>query len=72
MASGVYGGFSEAQSKMVSFKDKVYKPIPENVEVYAKLFGLYRQIHDAFGGVKTESLANVMKDLLKIKEEARK
>lgn len=72
VASGVYGGFSEAQSKMVSFKDKVYKPIPENVEVYAKLFGLYRQIHDAFGGVKTESLANVMKDLLKIKEEARK
>lgn len=72
VASGVYKNFSEAQSKMVSFKSGVYSPIPENVEVYAKLFGLYRQIHDAFGGVRTENLGNVMKDLLKIKEEARK
>ncbi len=70
VASGVFDDFSQAQAKITSFKDVVYRPIPENVAVYEKLFSLYKELHDAFGGVETVDLGNVMKQLLKIKEEA--
>jgi L-ribulokinase len=68
-ANGGHASFAEAQAAMTGVKDKVYKPNPENHEVYNRLFALYRQLHDAFGGVKTEALGNVMKDLLKIQKE---
>jgi L-ribulokinase len=38
--------------------------------VYKRLYGLYKQLHDAFGTRGyNQSLYNVMKDLLAIKEE---
>ena len=69
VVSGCYSNFADAQKAMTGIKDTVYKPIPENVAIYAKLYKLYRQLHDAFGTAAYHgSLYNVMKDLLEIKE----
>lgn len=70
-ANGGYNDFASAQAAMTGVKDVVYKPISKNHAVYQKLYTLYKQLHDAFGlAGHTASLANVMKDLLKIKEAA--
>ena len=46
-----------------------YTPIRENVSVYEELYGLYRQLHDAFGiSGKAVDLAPVMKRLLDIRD----
>ena len=56
---------------MCGVKDVMYKPKAENVKIYQQLYKLYRQIHDAFGvDADAGRLANVMKDLLAIKERA--
>ena len=40
--------------------------------VYNQLYALYRQVHDAFGGLKKDAdLSRVMKDLLAIKHAQR-
>ena len=38
-----------AQRAMTGVKTTVYKPNKEAAYVYAKLYSLYRQLHDAFG-----------------------
>jgi L-ribulokinase len=70
--SGGYDDFAEAQSAMCGIKDITYKPIPENHKVYQKLYSLYKQLHDAFGLQDwSGKLANVMKELLKIKDSVK-
>jgi L-ribulokinase len=70
--SGGYDDFAEAQSAMCGIKDVTYKPIPENNQVYQRLYTLYKQLHDAFGLQEwSGKLANVMKDLLKIKDSVK-
>jgi len=62
-----------AVAAMTGTKDIVYEPKPEHVAVYRELYGLYRQLHDAFGGVeKQANLGGVMKKLMDIREIARK
>jgi len=70
-AAGGYDNFAAAQKAMTGVKATVYKPNPNNHAVYQRLYGLYKQVHDAFG-VKDHpaALSNVMKDLLDIKEQA--
>jgi L-ribulokinase len=69
--AGVHADFASAQKKMTSLKPKRYKPKSRNRVVYEKLYAAYRKVHDAFGGVnKTADLSGVMKDLIRIKEEA--
>jgi L-ribulokinase len=69
--AGVHPNFAAAQSKMTSLKPKRYRPDPARRKVYEKLYALYRELHDAFGGVKKDAvLSGVMKDLIRIKEEA--
>jgi len=66
--AGGYESVPEAQVSMCGIKDITYKPIPENQNVYKKLFGLYKNLHDSFGLADySSSLAHVMKDLLDIK-----
>jgi L-ribulokinase len=66
---GGYDDFNSAQAAMTGVKETVYKPIPANKEVYAKLYDLYKQLHDGFGiAGNNVCMANVMKDLLGIKE----
>ena len=44
----------------------------ENHQVYQKLYSLYKQLHDAFGLQGwSGKLANVMKELLKIKDSVK-
>ena len=68
-AAGGYAAFPEAQAAMTGVKKKTYKPDPRNRAVYAELYGLYKQLHDAFGTKEgSGSLYNVMKDLLDIRD----
>jgi L-ribulokinase len=55
---------------MTSLKPVNYSPKPENQATYNKLYEIYRQLHDGFGGVsKCADLSGVMKELIHIKEE---
>ena len=71
--AGGHDSFAEAQKAMTGLKPRVFKPEPLAHAVYKQLYPLYRQLHDAFG---TESwngnLYNVMKELLQIRDRARK
>jgi len=73
VAGGAYGRTEDAQKAMCGLKKTVYTPDAGNRMVYEKLFGLYRQLHDAFG-VKEYSggLSHVMKELLSIKTEVKR
>ena len=56
-------------SQMTTFRDIIYKPDASNFPVYRKLFGIYMQLHDAFGtDAYTAKLNNVMKDLLELRK----
>mgnify|MGYP006274613781 CR=1 FL=1 len=70
--TGGYGDFPSAQAAMTGLKEEAYKPDPEAKEIYDDLFELYSILHDSFGGVKEHALGGIMKQLLAIKERARK
>jgi L-ribulokinase len=66
--AGAHPDFATAQAAMTKLKDVCYQPIPENQVVYEELYALYRQLHDAFGGVNPSAdLGHVMKNLLILK-----
>jgi L-ribulokinase len=70
-AAGGYDTYTEAQAAMCGIKDTTFRPIPENVEVYKRLYTLYKQLHDSFGvSGHTADLSGIMKTLLEIKELA--
>jgi len=71
VVGGAHAGFDAAQTAMCGIKETTFKPIPENHQVYQRLYKLYRQLHDGFG-LKDDAIAmgNVMKELLDIKEKA--
>jgi len=67
--AGGHDSFAQAQAAMCGIKDVTYKPITQNHRVYQKLYLLYRQLHDAFGMQDwSGKMANVMKELLNIKD----
>ncbi len=71
--AGGHDSYAEAQKAMTGLKPRVFKPDPARHAVYEALYALYRELHDAFG---TESwngnLSNVMKQLIQIRDRARK
>jgi len=70
--AGGYDTVTEAQEKMTGVKPKVYQPDRQANMTYNALFKLYRQLHDAFGTTNyTGTLANVMKDLLALRDQVR-
>ena len=72
VVGGAYATAEEAQVTMTGVKERVYEPNPSAVATYKRLYALYRQLHDAFGTAEwSGSLANVMKDLIALREEAR-
>jgi len=83
VAGGGHSNFAQAQSAMCGIKDTTYKPIAENHHTYEQLYVLYKQLHDAFGtegwsgksagrrDLTKGGLANVMKELLDIKDSVR-
>jgi len=67
--AGAHPDFPTAQKKMTRLEKKQYRPIAKNRKTYDELYTLYRQLHDAFGGVHaTASVQRLMKDLLAIKQ----
>ncbi|MCD6393461.1 MAG: ribulokinase [Planctomycetes bacterium] len=68
-AAGGHDSFADAQAAMCGARDITYKPIAANQKIYAELYKLYKQLHDAFGLADyAPAPANVMKDLLNIKD----
>jgi L-ribulokinase len=69
--AGAHADFQCAQKAMSSLKDVSYRPIPKNQAVYDRMFTLYCQVHDAFGGVcKSADLSGIMKELIQIKTQS--
>jgi L-ribulokinase len=67
--AGGYGSVPKAQASMCGVKRKTFRPNPQNHKVYRELYSLYKQLHDAFGLASyAGKMANVMKDLLAIKD----
>jgi L-ribulokinase len=71
VAAGVHESTEEAQQAMVPSPSGAVDPDPDAVAVYAKLYGLYRRIHDAFGVGGPRDLYPVMKELHRIREATR-
>jgi L-ribulokinase len=72
VVGGAHPDTETARDAMTGTKDVVYTPNPNAVAVYAKLNKLYTDLHDAFGTKEwSGSLSHVMKDLIKIRDEAR-
>ena len=71
-AAGGYDDWTVAQDRMTSLKDRQFLPDPDARAVYDQLYGIYRELHDTFGGVPgaRADLGTVMKRLLAIKERA--
>ena len=58
---------------MTGVKSTLYEPIPANASVYAKLYSVYKTLHDAFGTAGFNgSLSGVMKDLVAIRHDVRR
>lgn len=64
---------AELQARVCKTRERIFEPIPGNQAVYAELYGLYRDLHDAFGTAGWSGrLDHVMKDLIAIRERQRK
>jgi L-ribulokinase len=64
-AKGGYDSIVDAAQRMARVRKETFKPIPENVAVYEKLYQEYSLLHDYFGRGEN----HVMKRLKKIREE---
>ncbi|MCL4812220.1 MAG: ribulokinase [Vicinamibacteraceae bacterium] len=69
-AAGGYDGFEEAQRQMTSLGEVTYQPRAGAARVYDELYGLYRELHDAFGDVAgaSASFGSFMKRLLALRD----
>ncbi|BBH22705.1 ribulokinase [Paenibacillus baekrokdamisoli] len=65
-SKGGYDNIVDAAASMARVREESFKPIPENVVVYDKLYAEYNLLHDYFG----RGANDVMKRLKAIKEEA--
>ncbi len=72
VAAGAHPTVEAAQAKMTGVKSVVFTPNAANAAIYARLYPIYRKLHDAFGATGfTGSLAGIMKDLIAIRNEVR-
>ena len=69
--AGEYSSIEEAMEHMTQVSDEVFVPDPESMQVYDRLYALYRKLHDAFGktGIHPD-VSEIMKDLIDIKMDA--
>jgi L-ribulokinase len=69
-AQGGFDAWTDAQDRMTSLKEKRFEPNPQAKHVYDQLYGIYRELHDTFGGVADSraDLSSLMKRLLDIKQ----
>jgi L-ribulokinase len=72
VAGKAYRTTRSAQRAMTGLKSTVYRPDREASRVYARLYGHYRTLHDAFGTPNPpQRLDHVMKDLISIRDSVR-
>ncbi|MCA8882846.1 MAG: ribulokinase [Rhodobacteraceae bacterium] len=70
-AGGAHATLDDAVAAMTGLGDTTYTPEPAHSAIYDKLYALYRDLHDAFGGVtRSADLSQVMKELIDIKATA--
>jgi L-ribulokinase len=70
-AAGGYDSWTEAQARMTSLAERRFLPDAAAHAVYNELYAIYRELHDAFGGVTASAdLGAVMKRLLAIRDRA--
>ncbi|MGG4552802.1 ribulokinase [Paenibacillus humicus] len=62
--AGGYDTILDAAERMARVKEETFKPIPENVEIYDRLYQEYSKLHDYFGRGEND----VMKRLKSIKK----
>jgi L-ribulokinase len=71
-AAGGYDDWTEAQERMTSIKNTQFTPDAAACAVYDELYGIYRELHDAFGGVsdggRPAGFGTMMKRLLAVKD----
>jgi L-ribulokinase len=69
-AAGGHATFPDAQAAMVREGGRQFAPDPGARQVYGELYGIYRELHDVFGGVpgSTADLGTAMKRLLALRE----
>lgn len=73
VAAGAFESVADAQAAICGVRDTVYLPNSANRATYAALYALYRQLHDGFGTAEgSGAMANVMKDLIAIRERQRR
>lgn len=65
-AKGGYDSVVDAAKAMARVREETFKPIPENVAIYEKLYREYSELHDYFG----RGANDVMKRLKSLKEQA--
>ncbi len=71
--TGGHANYLEAQKTMTGLKRTMFNPKPQAHEVYTKLYSLYRKLHDAFGTQQGDgALFGIMKELIQIRDQARK
>lgn len=71
-AAGGYDGFDAAQARMTSLKPQAFVPDAGRHARYDELYAIYRELHDAFGGVAgaRAELGTLMKRLLALRDRA--
>jgi L-ribulokinase len=71
--AGGFENFADAITAMASPADRTFTPQPAAVELYNKLYKLYRRMHDSFGVAQhSQPLGDIMKELLNIRDAAKK
>ncbi len=71
--AGGYRTFPAAQRAMTKVKKRRYAPRKAAAAVYDRLYGLYRRLHDGFGGVvQSAEYADIMKQLIALREQPSK
>ncbi len=72
VVGGAHASTEAAQAAMTGLKPTVYKPRPQNVEVYGQLYQQYLLLHDAFGTADfSGNLGGVMKTLIALRDRIR-
>jgi L-ribulokinase len=73
VVGGAYKNVQQAQRRMTGVKPEVFRPVKKNAATYARLYPLYKQLHDAFGTADyRQALGHVMKDLIAIRNQVRR
>lgn len=73
VAGRAHDSVQRAQRTMTGVKPTVFRPRKAAAAVYAEIYPLYRDLHDAFGRTgRTVALDHVMKRLLEIRDRTRR